>query len=69
MAIRKQLKKNEQPPKQLHTKEIDELRSDKFLHNGPFPYAVGAQFMPEVGYRNYFQGKWLLSGWRFCLEE
>ena len=36
---------------------------------GPFPYAVDAQCMPEVWYQNYFQGKWLLSGWRFCLEE
>ena len=54
MAIRQQLKKNEQPPKQLNTKEIDELRSDKFLHNRPFPYAVGAQRMPEAWCRNYF---------------
>ena len=36
---------------------------------GPFSYAVGAQCMPEVWYQNYFQGKWLLSDRRFCLEE
>lgn len=33
MAFRQQLKKKNQPPKQLNTNETDELRSDQFLHN------------------------------------